>query len=122
LIDGVDVTLILKELSDTMTQTSLCGLGQSAATPVVSTLRYFEDEYLEHIEEKKCRAFVCSNLWIYKVLDENCVKCGVCIRKCPVNAISKIENRVIINNKKCTQCGICYNSCKFSAIAKSAKE
>ncbi|NLP38018.1 MAG: NADH-quinone oxidoreductase subunit NuoF [Firmicutes bacterium] len=108
---------MLEELATTIKDSSLCGLGQTAPNPVLSTLRYFREEYEEHIYEKKCRAGVCTNLVSYFILPDKCVGCTVCARNCPVNAISgerKAPHE--IDQSVCIKCGVCYEKCKFDAI------
>ncbi len=110
--DGTEDDLnTLKELSDYITNYSLCGLGQTAANPVASTLHYFYDEYVKHIEEKKCPAGKCKDLTQYYIGD-NCVGCGACKRMCPVGCISG-ERREIhhINQAECIKCGNCHEVC-----------
>jgi NADH-quinone oxidoreductase subunit F len=107
----------LGELAHQIKDSSLCGLGQTAPNPVLTTIRYFRDEYEAHIKEKKCPAKVCTKLITYEVFAENCTGCTVCARKCPVNAITGERKQVhVIDRDICTRCGICYNKCKFDAI------
>jgi NADH:ubiquinone oxidoreductase subunit F (NADH-binding) len=109
----------LKRVCQATQKASLCGLGQTAPNPVISTLRYFEKEYREHIENKKCRAHKCKDLVSFKIMDEKCKRCGMCKLKCPVNAISgEREKGFIIDETKCVKCGRCYDVCKFAAISK----
>ena len=109
----------LKDLAMHVKTTSFCGLGQSATNPVISTLRYFEDEYLEHIQTKKCRAKVCKNLLTYTIEKDKCAGCSMCAKNCPVNAIKgEIKHPYEINQELCIKCGTCINNCKFSAISK----
>jgi len=109
----------LEELAANIRKASLCGLGQSAPNPVLTTLRYFKDEYLEHILEKRCPAGVCSALMRYEIIPEKCIGCTACARKCPVNCISgSIKEVHIIDQAACIKCGACYAACKFSAIKK----
>ncbi|MDE6061106.1 MAG: 4Fe-4S binding protein, partial [Clostridia bacterium] len=97
---------------------SLCGLGQTAPNPVLSTLRYFRDEYEAHIKEHRCPAHVCKKLIQFKITDK-CIGCSACSRKCPVNAITgEIKKKFDINQEKCVKCGQCISTCKFGAIIK----
>ena len=108
----------MQNISDAMCKASLCGLGQTASNPVKSTLKYFMDEYMEHIKDKKCRAGKCSKLVTYRVDDAKCKGCTLCARKCPVNAISgELKKPHVIDTKKCIKCGACEASCKFGAIS-----
>jgi NADH-quinone oxidoreductase subunit F len=108
---------LLEELADTVTQTSLCGLGKTAANPVLSTLRYFREEYEAHIERKKCTAGICKALIEYSVDPEKCNGCGVCKRGCIHGAISgKKKELHVIDLALCQKCGICRSECKFEAI------
>ena len=110
----------LEELAKYIQDASLCGLGQTAPNPVLSTLRKFKDEYVEHILEKKCRAKVCKNLFEYKIDAEKCKKCGMCARQCPANAITGVLGKEVFNidPAKCIKCGACVGTCRFKAIYK----
>ena len=108
---------ILEELAQTITDTALCGLGKSAALPVVSTLKLFRDEYVEHVVDKKCRSHNCQALKQYVISPELCKGCSKCSRSCPVGAISgKIKEPFVIDTEKCIKCGACIASCPFKAI------
>jgi NADH-quinone oxidoreductase subunit F len=110
----------LEELSENIIKGSLCGLGQTAPNPVLTTMKYFKEEYLEHIKEKKCSAGVCVALQKYEIIADKCIGCTVCAKKCPVNAISGEVKKVhFINQTECIKCGICFDVCKFNAINKS---
>ena len=116
----------MEELCNYIKANSLCGLGQTAPNPVLSTLRYFKDEYIAHVVDHKCPAGVCKDLLKY-VIDKNvCFGCGLCARKCPVNAITvtdytapgKKKPAFVIDSDKCIKCGACFEACKFNAIYK----
>jgi NADH:ubiquinone oxidoreductase subunit F (NADH-binding)/Pyruvate/2-oxoacid:ferredoxin oxidoreductase delta subunit len=111
-----DVDYLL-ELAKTVSTSSLCGLGQTAPNPVLSTIRYFRDEYEAHIFDKKCPAKVCKGLITYSIIDELCTGCMVCLRNCPAGAIQGEKQQVhTINVELCTRCGMCKSVCKFEAI------
>ena len=108
----------MEELCHYIKANSLCGLGQTAPNPVLSTMRYFRDEYISHIVDKKCPAGVCRKLVKYIITDK-CVGCSLCSRKCPAGAISgKLKEKFMIDPNKCIKCGVCYENCKFGAIVK----
>ena len=107
----------LEELAISITKGSLCGLGQTAPDPVLTTLRYFKNEYLAHIVDKKCPAGVCTALLHYYIQPEKCTGCTLCARMCPVSCISGSLRQVhIIDQSRCTHCGACYKACKFGAV------
>ena len=109
----------LIELGEGIKMASLCGLGQSAPNPVLSTIRYFRDEYEEHIRDKKCRAGVCQALLQYFILEDKCRSCGLCAKACPANAISgQRKQPYVINQETCVKCGACMEKCPFDAIVK----
>ncbi len=109
----------IKELADHMKSSSLCALGQSAPNPILSTLRYFEDEYKAHIENKTCPAGVCKALLSYYIIPDKCKGCTLCARNCPVSAISgKVREPHVIDTTKCIKCGVCIGNCRFGAIVK----
>ncbi|WP_286977043.1 NADH-quinone oxidoreductase subunit NuoF [Acetomicrobium sp. UBA5826] len=109
----------LEELAYMVKETSLCGLGQTAPNPVITTIRYFRDEYLAHIEEKRCPAKVCPALIKYVVDPDKCRKCGLCARNCPVKCISgDRQTPYFIDQEKCIKCGTCMQVCPFGVIAK----
>ncbi len=107
----------LEKLATTVANSSICGLGQSAPNPVISTLKYFREEFIEHAVEKKCRAHECKALAKIQITPEKCKGCGLCQKSCPVNAI-KGEGREVryINEEECIKCGTCLNKCPFKAI------
>ena len=107
----------LEELSDTIKETALCGLGQTGPNPVLSTLRYFRDEYEAHIFEKRCPAKRCVALLKFEVEPDMCTKCGLCFRSCPVEAITWKKKEVAwIDKEKCIECMTCFEKCRFDAI------
>ncbi|MBC8274788.1 MAG: 4Fe-4S binding protein [Chloroflexi bacterium] len=111
---------LLEELGDVMQETSLCGLGSTAANPVLSTIRYFRDEYDAHIKEKRCPAGVCKELITFTIDGEKCNGCRVCARECPQGAISGEKKEVHhIDQEKCIKCGLCRDNCKFDAVTVS---
>lgn len=108
---------VLKELGETISKTALCGLGKTAAGPVLSTIKYFEDEYRAHIYDKKCPAGACQKLKTIVIDPELCKGCSKCARNCPVNAISgEIKKPFVIDQSKCIKCGACISNCAFKAI------
>ena len=110
---------LLEELCYSVKDGALCGLGQTAPNPVLTTIKYFRNEYEAHINEKKCPAGECTDLIEYKIIEDKCKGCTLCARNCPVNAISgEIKKAHVINNETCIKCGKCYSSCKFGAIIK----
>ena len=109
----------MEELCYYIKENSLCGLGQTAPNPVLSTLRYFRDEYEAHIVEKRCPAGVCKSLLSFSIIEEKCIGCTACSRKCPVNAISgEVKKLHTIDRETCIKCGVCLDTCKFGAIVK----
>jgi NADP-reducing hydrogenase subunit HndC len=109
----------LDELSHHINETALCGLGQTAPKPVISTLKYFRDEYIAHVVDKKCPAGVCKALLKYKILPDKCRGCTACARVCPVGAISgEVKKAHVIDAAKCIRCGACMEKCKFGAIVR----
>ena len=107
----------MREISEAMSRASLCGLGQTASNPVQSSLRYFMDEYKEHIDDKRCRAGKCKNLLHYTIDKAKCVGCTACARVCPANAIiGERKQPHTINNETCIKCGQCFEVCKFNAV------
>lgn len=109
----------LKSLSQIIKDTALCGLGQTAPNPVLSTIDTFWDEYVAHVKEHRCPAGQCSALLRYFILEDKCIGCTACSRVCPVGAISgKVKSTHVIDQDKCIKCGACFEKCKFSAIIK----
>ncbi len=109
----------LEQLCYYIKENSLCGLGQTAPNPVLSTLRFFRDEYIAHVTEKRCPAGVCKSLMHYEIIADKCKGCTACARKCPVNAIQGAVKEIhLIDTDKCIKCGVCMDTCKFGAIVK----
>ena len=110
----------LEKLCYYIKDNALCGLGQTAPNPILSTLRYFRDEYMAHVVDKKCPAGKCKNLLAFKIDPDKCKGCSLCAKKCPVGAISgEIKSPFTIDTTKCIKCGVCMSNCKFGAISKS---
>lgn len=110
----------LEELAEGIKASALCGLGQTAPNPVLSTIKYFRDEYEAHIYEKRCPAGVCRNLLNYVIDEEKCKGCGICAKKCPGDAITGEKKKPhVIDAAKCVKCGACIEACPFNAIAKA---
>ena len=109
----------MERISKAMCKASLCGLGQSAANPVLSMLKYFKDEVVEHVVDKKCRAGKCTKMLNYSIDPAKCKGCTMCARQCPAKAISgSVKNPHVIDTPKCVKCGACMNTCKFGAISR----
>ncbi|MDO4543524.1 MAG: NADH-quinone oxidoreductase subunit NuoF [Clostridia bacterium] len=109
----------MEELCYYIKANSLCALGQTAPNPVLSTLRYFREEYEAHVKEKRCPAGVCKHLLHYEIIADKCKGCTICARNCPANAISgTVKNPHVIDQSKCVKCGVCMERCKFDAIVK----
>jgi NADH-quinone oxidoreductase subunit F len=109
----------LENLAYKIKQTSLCGLGQTAPNPVLTTIKYFRKEYEDHIFNKKCTAHSCASLISYQIVDENCKGCGVCIKACPTSAITGSKKEIHhINYDLCIKCGKCFEVCRLNAVLK----
>ena len=107
----------LRTLGKTVKESALCGLGQTAPNPILSTLEYFYDEYLAHIVDKKCPAGACKALAKYSIIEEKCIGCTACARVCPVNCIAGApKQKHVIDQEKCIACGACFTACKFQAV------
>ena len=114
---------LLQEIGEAVRQGALCGLGQTAPNPVLTTIKYFRHEYDAHINEKRCPAGICKNLLVYMIDLEACTGCTACRRKCPADAISgQKKGPHTIDQSKCTKCGICADTCRFDAIVVEGKE
>jgi len=116
---------LLEELSQVMAKASLCALGTTAPNPVLTTLRYFRDEYQAHVEDKRCPALVCKELVSYYIEPSKCQACLICLRNCPAEAISGARNQIhVIDQTKCTKCDTCFDLCppRFSAVKKISGE
>ena len=110
-IDRID------DLAKHMQKSSLCALGQTAPNPILSTLHFFKDEYIAHIQDKTCPAGVCKSLIKYEIIPDKCKGCTLCARNCPVKAISgTVKQPHVIDSQKCIKCGFCMSNCKFGAV------
>ena len=110
---------LLEEIAEGVKMGSLCALGQTAPNPVLTTIRYFREEYETHVKEKKCPAKVCKALIYYRIIPEKCIGCQACFKICPVNAIRGKPKEVhVIDQEKCIRCGLCFTTCpqKVQAI------
>ncbi len=109
----------LEALAYQIKSASLCGLGQTAPNPVISTLKYFRDEYIAHVVDKRCPSGVCKGLTRYTIIEDKCKGCSICAKNCPVTAISgKVKEPFHIDQEKCIKCGVCITKCPFKAIVK----
>jgi ferredoxin len=116
---SMDDLVLLEEMATFIKEASLCGLGKTAPNPVLSTLRYFQDEYRAHIKDKRCPAGVCKALITYSIDKKRCIGCGACIKACPAEAVrgaAKKPHTVLVN--KCIKCGACYEVCPVDAVVK----
>ena len=110
----------LERLATAIKEGSLCALGQTAPNPVLSTLKHFRHEYDEHVLDHRCSCGVCKNLLTYSIIADNCRKCGLCAKRCPVGCISGVLGKepYVIDITRCIRCGACEQACKFKAVVK----
>ena len=110
-------TKALEDLAEGISDTSLCALGQSAANPVLSTIKYFKEEYIEHEKEHFCRSGVCPGMFRVTIDEEKCKSCGLCSKNCPADTIEKLDNgKYRIKQDGCIKCGACFEVCPFSSV------
>ncbi|MBR6443929.1 MAG: 4Fe-4S binding protein, partial [Firmicutes bacterium] len=111
----------LETLAQNIKESALCGLGQTAPNPVLSTMKYFRDEYVAHVVDKKCPAGVCKSMVRYQIDPETCKKCGICAKNCPVGCIEGDKNTpYVIDQEKCVKCGMCMEKCPFKSVLNNA--
>jgi NADP-reducing hydrogenase subunit HndC len=109
----------LEDLCYHIKNSSLCGLGQSAPNPVLSTMKYFKDEYIAHVREKRCPSKVCKELLSFEIVADKCIGCTLCAKNCPANCItSELKKPHKIDKDICIKCGVCMEKCKFNAVIK----
>ncbi len=114
---------IVEDIAETMKEASLCALGTTAANPILTSLRYFRNEWERHIREKCCPAKACKELIDYSIDPEKCQACQLCLRECPAGVIQGTKDQVHwIDQEKCIKCGICLEICNFDAVKKISKE
>ena len=107
----------LQDMAEAVKDTALCGLGNTAPNPILTTIRYFLDEYQAHIKDRTCSAHVCLEFLKFEIIKDNCVKCGQCYKACPVEAVTwKKKEYPKIDKDKCIKCKSCINACQFMAI------
>ena len=111
---------LLERLSQVLIDGAICGLGNTAPNPILTTIRYFRDEYEAHIDQKKCPGGVCKALILYSIDSEKCTGCGACLKACAAEAVTGERKQPhVIDLKKCIKCGACYEACKFDAVVVS---